>query len=84
MNPYIDDDGIRTFSADTDSRELVWHRDREDRVITVLEGDGWGFQHDDGLPITLYKGDEIEIPKMRYHRILLGNNPLKLRVHKLV
>ena len=31
---------LREFSADIDSKELVWHRDREDRVITVAESKG--------------------------------------------
>ena len=31
---------IREFSVDTDSSELVWHRDKEDREVTILEGSG--------------------------------------------
>ena len=34
---------IRTFSADVDEMELIWHEDRENRVIRVLEGNGWKF-----------------------------------------
>ena len=28
---------IREFSKDVDSAELVWHQDREDREIVILE-----------------------------------------------
>ena len=44
---------IRTFSADVDEMELIWHEDRENRVIKVLEGNGWKFQFDEELPIEM-------------------------------
>jgi len=38
-NPYSerrkDNLIVRTFSQDIDEEELVWHRDREDRQVTV-------------------------------------------------
>ena len=30
----------REFSGDVDPEELVWHRDQEDRLITVTESAG--------------------------------------------
>ena len=36
MNPYIDNDDIRTFSKSVDQIELIWHRDRQDRQITII------------------------------------------------
>ena len=36
--PYTDIGIIRLFSSEVDSEELVWHRDKEHRKITVLEG----------------------------------------------
>jgi len=84
MNPYVDDGSIRSFEPDVDSHELVWHRDREDRVVIVLEGQGWSFQSDDCLPIELDPGDVFCIPKMSYHRILKGSTPLRLHILKLV
>lgn len=41
MNPYTNKGNIRMFSKDVDSMELVWHQDKEDREIEVLEGKGW-------------------------------------------
>ena len=35
---------IRTFPADVDEMELIWHTDREDRVVHVMEGNNWKFQ----------------------------------------
>ena len=37
---------IRTFSAGVDEMDLIWHADKENRIITVLEGNGWKFQFD--------------------------------------
>ena len=46
MNPYIDNDDIRTFSKSVDEMELILHRDREDRKITIIEGIDWKLQMD--------------------------------------
>lgn len=73
---------IREFTVDTDSSELIWHRDKEDREVTILEGNGWKFQRDNGLPITLNKGDTIYIKKNEYHRIIKGDTNLKISLLK--
>ena len=71
--PYTDKTNgrfkTRTFESNTDSHELVWHRDKSDRVITVLEGKGWMFQMDNGIPHELEEGDVLNISEMEYHRI---------------
>ena len=71
---------IRTFSESVKDSELVWHRDKKDREVTVLESDGWMFQMDNELPIVLNEGDVIEIPKNTYHRIMRGNGNLKITI----
>lgn len=72
-NPYTDtvENGIktRTFSATVDSEELVWHQDRAHREVTVIEGQGWYFQFDNGIPFELKPGQELTIPKMEFHRL---------------
>jgi len=73
---------IREFTVDTDSSELVWHRDKEDREVTILEGNGWKFQRDNELPITLNTGDTIYIKKNEYHRIIKGDTNLKISLLK--
>ena len=82
VRPYEDNDSVRTFNSSVDSSELVWHRDREDRTVTVLEGDGWSFQQDDSLPLELKPGDQFFIERMTYHRLLKGNTNLKLSIGK--
>ena len=73
---------IRTFSADVDEMELIWHEDRENRVINVLEGNGWKFQFDEELPIEMTEGLSISIEKGKLHRVIKGNGPLKIELHK--
>ena len=38
VNPYCDNNNIRTFSEEVDELDLIWHRDREDRRIVVESG----------------------------------------------
>ena len=73
---------IREFSTDTDSSELIWHRDKEDREVTILEGNGWKFQRDNELPFILKRGDTIYIKKNEYHRIIKGDTNLKISLLK--
>jgi len=72
----------RTFSPDTDSDELVWHRDAEDRKIYVVESAGWKFQHDDNLPVDLNPGDVISVEREAWHRVIKGDGALVVEVHK--
>lgn len=85
--PYIDKvngkSKIRTFESNTDSHELVWHRDKADRVVTVLEGKGWMFQMDNSIPYELEEGDVLNISKMEYHRIYkAGDTNLVLEIEE--
>jgi hypothetical protein len=32
---------IRKFPHDTDAEDLLWHRDRENRLIEHVSGTGW-------------------------------------------
>lgn len=73
----------RTFSKDLNSDELIWHRDRKDRKVKVLSGEGWEFQLDNTLPIKLSPGDQIFIPRETYHRVKKGSTDLKILIKEL-
>ena len=73
---------IRTFPADVDEMDLIWHADKENRIITVLEGNGWKFQFDEELPIKMIKGKSISILKGVIHRVIKGNGPLVIKLQK--
>lgn len=70
---------VRTFNADTDPEELVWHRDDEDRTVRVVEADGWYFQRDGELPFQLNPGDVISIRRQEWHRVIM-RKPTRLVV----
>ena len=62
---------------------FVWHRDKEDRRITVTsEAHGWKFQMDNCLPVDLVLGVVISIPKNTFHRIIAGTGIIKIRLEK--
>jgi quercetin dioxygenase-like cupin family protein len=71
---------IREFSSEVDPMELVWHQDEEDRTIEILEGEGWQLQRDNELPLVLQEGDSIFIPMGQIHRVIKGNNNLKIQI----
>ena len=81
-NPYSerrkDNLIVRTFSQDIDEKELVWHRDRQDREVTVLEETDWQFQFDNELPQVLK--NTIFIPKNTYHRLIKGTGELNVHI----
>ena len=82
MNPYSDQDDIRIFSKDVHPSNLVWHTDKENRKITVLNGNGWSFQKDNELPMELSVGDSLFIPEGQIHRILKGTTDLVIKIEK--
>ena len=86
MKPYKEviknNSRIREFKTTIPNKELVCHRDEKDRYVTILEGEGWGFQMDNELPLELKEKDVIFIPKQTYHRILKGNTTLKIKIEE--
>ena len=83
MRPYTDKKLsnkviIREFTSDVDSHELMWHRDREDRLIEPLEETDWKIQFENQLPILIE--NKIFISKGTWHRAIKGNGNLKIRI----
>lgn len=84
MKPYKEDIKkgyiLREFNVDIPNKELVWHRDKRNRVVEVVSGRGWKFQMDNELPIELKEGMKLEIPKETFHRIGKGNTKLVIKI----
>lgn len=72
----------REFSKDVETTELIWHRDKKDRRVTIIEGTDWKIQFDNSLPKNLIKGDRIEIPKMVFHRLWRGKDNLIIQIEE--
>ena len=73
---------MRLFDADVKSEDLVWHRDKEDRTVEVMEGEGWQFQFNGSLPFDLTEGRKFKIDKDMYHRVIKGKTNLVLKIKK--
>ena len=71
---------IREFLDDVNDGELVWHRDKHTREVTVVEGTGWSLQLDNQLPKQLERGRLYTIPKMEYHRLIKGTGKLVVKI----
>ena len=71
---------IRVFTESIEDEELKWHRDREDRIVKVLESNKWFLQMDDQLPVELLVGESYHIPQGAYHRVIKGKGDLKVSV----
>lgn len=70
----------RTFEENVTDVELLWHRDREDRTIEVIEGNNWKLQLDDQLPVLLEKNQKYFIPAGMYHRAIKGDGKLVIKI----
>ena len=49
-------------------------------MVEVLEGEDWYLQMDDELPKKLVVGEEYYIPEGVYHRVIKGNQELKVLI----
>ena len=70
----------RRFTQDIDEEELVWHRDRRDREVTIVGETDWMFQLEDEIPQQLK--DRIFIPKSTYHRLIKGTGELNILIQE--
>jgi len=70
----------RKFTQDIEEEELVWHRDRRDREVTIVGKTDWMFQLEDEIPQQLK--DIIFIPKDTYHRLIKGTGELNILIQE--
>ena len=75
VSPYQDqtinkNSFYRTFKEDISNNELVWHRDHNNRRVTIVRGRGWYLQMDNSLPVELKETRTYHIPKETYHRLI--------------
>jgi hypothetical protein len=72
---------IREFDENIDPAELIWHRDKEDRIVEVLNNKNWFLQIDNQLPKKLE--GKVFIPKETFHRVIKGDGNLVVKITKL-
>ena len=71
---------VREFSSDSNPDDLIWHKDKQDRVVTVVKSNGWKLQMESGLPFDLTEGKNYKIPAFSWHRILKGRGNLLIKI----
>ena len=73
---------VRTFDEQVDNEELIWHKDKKDRIIYVLKSNGWKIQYDNQLPIELVNGQTYYVKKESYHRVHKGIGKLVVEIQE--
>lgn len=73
---------IRLFTESTEPEDLVWHRDREYRLVYVRESSDWKMQFENELPIDMNPGDLFEVHYGEWHRLVKGSGDLVLEIKK--
>ena len=74
---------IRIFDAENTSHsELIWHKDREDREITVEKSKDWHLQLENEVPVKLEVGQVHFIPAYTWHRLIMGKKKLVVEIVK--
>jgi len=72
----------RVFLENVDSEELIWHKDKRDRIIKVVKSDKWMLQFDNLLPFVLEENNNYIIPNSIYHRVHKGNGNLIIQIYE--
>lgn len=72
---------LRTFSFNLNNNELIWHLDKEDRLIKIIQTDNWFFQIENELPVKLLINDQILIKKETWHRLINNNAKIDLIIN---
>ena len=75
-----DDYRIRFFDRCCNNSELIWHKDKKNRTVEVVNGGGWEMQFDNQLPFKLTTGMIVEVPKETFHRVLKGSDNLVVKI----
>nr|QMP83001.1 MAG: hypothetical protein [Caudoviricetes sp.] len=78
----VDDIIYREFEPTMDEDQLYWHKDAANRLIYVIEGEGWKLQMDNEIPFTLTENCEYFIQKETFHRLHLGKSKLILKIQE--
>ncbi len=60
----------RLFDKNLSDNELYWHKDKEDREIILLKGEGWYIQKDNSIPMLIEKNKLYFIEKNIWHRLI--------------
>ena len=85
MRPYrekilSETEKVRRFDGSVSEADLEWHRDLQDRVVEVINGNGWMLQMDNQVPTEMVSGKSYFVESKCWHRIIKGNGDLVLKI----
>ena len=69
---------IREFNQSLIQGDLIWHRDKEDRLVSPMNKTDWMIQIDNELPKSIE--ENTFIPKEVWHRLIKGNGDLIVKI----
>jgi len=69
---------IREFNQSLIQGDLIWHRDKEDRLISPMNKTDWMIQIDNELPKSIE--ENTFIPKEVWHRLIKGSGDLIVKI----
>jgi hypothetical protein len=69
---------IREFDQSLTQGDLIWHRDKEDRLISPMNKTNWMIQIDNELPKSIE--ENTFIPKEVWHRLIKGSGDLIVKI----
>ena len=72
---------FRKFSEDVKQKDLVWHRDKEDRKVSGVTGEAY-IQFEDTLPIKLEQNCAQLIKAGRVHRLIKNQEEIIIKIEK--
>lgn len=78
-----DNSFVRVIKENTEEHELKWHRDQFDRIIKILENNGWEIQYENNIPEELMVHKTYFIPKNTWHRVLKGKGDLVVSITEI-
>ena len=78
------DSFIRKFSSQIECDELYWHKDKCNRVIKVISGEGWMYQEENAIPVEIFPGSTFSIKKGTWHRVIRGSSDLSVLIKETI
>lgn len=69
---------IREFNQSLIQGDLIWHRDKEDRLVSPMNKTDWMIQIDNELPKSIE--ENTFIPKEVWHRLIKGSGDLIVKI----
>lgn len=75
---------IRKFDLSLNESSLKWHRDKNNRKITIISGKNWKIQLENSLPIELKEGKTYKIKSTNWHRLIKGTSSLIVKIEEII